>query len=107
MMSEYRLKINSLQNKINKLKEQELALVKKRKEFMGDLGERLNLLTYSDQCLTGLLNDCREMLSNHPHKVSEYEEKGKVVFSKKSRSPTLETNSKPLSKKPSNEAALD
>jgi hypothetical protein len=106
-MGEYRLKIRSLQDKINKLRDQELVLVKKRKEFVGDLGERFNLLTYSDECLAGLLNDCREMLSVYPHRVGEYEEKGKVVFGKKSRGSTTQTNSKSLSQSTSIEAALE
>lgn len=103
-MSDYQSKISSLQNKINLLKEKELVLVQKRKKLIGDLGERFNMLSFSDECLAGLLNDCSKMLATHPQKVGEYEEKGKKIFGKKQRCPETKTDSKSLGSSNSDEA---
>jgi hypothetical protein len=106
-MSEYQLKISSLQAKINKLKAQEAELIKKRKVFVGELAERLDLLIYSDACLAGMLNQSRETLLLTPSKMKDYEQKGKDFFARKSRCQTAPSRSEASSQSNTTQATPD
>jgi hypothetical protein len=92
-MREYQIKINLLQEKITKLKEQETQLVKKRKELIGQLAEQNDLLIFSDACLAGIFGHCKEVLLAHPSQVKQYEEKGKDYLNQKRRRQVLTSDS--------------
>ncbi len=84
-MSDYQDRINLLQEKINKLKEKEVLITKRRKASFGDLVEKLNLLHLSDSCMAGLLLSFKEKLSAKPDEAQGYETRGQEFFKQRSK----------------------
>ncbi len=83
-MSEYADKLASIVSQKQKLIEKEQILVQKRKTEIGELAEKLGLLTAPDVLLAGLFHTANQALQGNPQQLKEWESIGTNYLKPKS-----------------------
>jgi hypothetical protein len=82
-MSEYSSKLAAIAAKKQKLIQEEIKLIEKRKKEIASSAERLGLLTASDEIITGLFLEAANALKeNHP-RIKEWELDGERFLKSK------------------------
>jgi hypothetical protein len=82
-MSEYSSKLAAIALKKQKLIQEEIKLVEKRKKEIAISAERLGLLTASDEFITGLFLEAATVLKENHHRVKEWELDGERFLKSK------------------------
>ena len=75
-MSEYSSKLAAIAAKKQKLIQEEFKLIEKRKKEIANFAERLELLTVSDEFLTGLFLEAAKAIKTNHARIKEWEDEG-------------------------------
>ncbi len=92
-MSDYPNKLSSLSSKKLKLIEEEKELIERRKKEIGQLAQKFDLLTVSDDLIAGLFSAAQKSISDKADCVKEWETLG-GRFRKKSGAAGKKENTK-------------
>jgi hypothetical protein len=92
-MSTYANKLSSLAAKKQKLLSEEIKLIEKRKQEIGTLAEKFNLLTASDALIIGLFSDAQIAVNDQSERIKLWETHGEK-FLKPEQKPKQKSNSK-------------
>lgn len=82
-MSDYAIKLTSLAEKKKKLLEEESRLIEKRKQEIGKIAEKFDLLTISDEVITGLFSEANEAIKENSQKIKQWEFQGAKILKRK------------------------
>lgn len=75
-MSKYSEKLQALAEKEQQLAKQKQALLEERKKEIGDLAEKMQLLTVSDSVLAGVFLELEQALTDDADKVKQWDTDG-------------------------------
>lgn len=82
-MSDYANKLLSIVEKKQKLVEEESRLIEKRKDEIGVLAQKFELLTTSDVVFAGLFAELQSALKSNSDKITHWEKEGAHHFTPK------------------------
>lgn len=93
-MIDYSRKLADIAIKKQRLLEEEVKLIDRRKKEIAASAERLGLLTASDELITGLFLEALSALKENPDRITAWESEGaQFLKSKKQFTETTQTNS--------------
>ena len=83
-MSDYANKLSQLAEKRKKLQDEEKKIIESRKKYIGDLAEKHNLITATDEVLEGLFYFAKQEITKESDKLMEWKAFGEK-FRRKSK----------------------
>ncbi len=75
-MSDYAIKLSSISEKKKKLIEEEQSLIERRKKEIGQLAQKMDLLTVTDELISGLFTFAKKSIADKADCVKEWETLG-------------------------------
>src|SRR5579871_6636986 len=90
VVSQYSSKLQAIAEKKQKLIQEEVELVEKRKKEIGHLAEKFGLLTMPDVLINGLFFEAQSALKEKSEKIKTWESHGERFITLKRNAKTIE-----------------